>query len=522
MGQSLEKIWELNIFAGGIVHAGQAVFADVEVTEISVIETPVEDFVRPGELVLSTAIGCGHDERMLKEFVTDIMQSRAAGLAIATGRFVERIPQSIISVAQEYDFPLLELPWQTRFADIMRHVLNQLQNDLPNADDSLAKNLPIENQMAKECACQLAGDVILVDPHGVLIDQCLTYGALLDIDHKVVDTETEEFSYSRSSQSLLTIRMGNQEFGIYPVFSSRKLMGYLLASLKGHAPSDYLLTQIALWLLSYYEQRQQTQKRTSDLVNDLLLQHRPWPMLALEAQGLGHDLNHPFTCMTTSCVISHPERYADIEASLNASHVSALISITNTEIILFIDQVQPVSMLEIISRLSHLRDEKNQLLTWGIGDAYLGAEGFKKSFDEARLAQEMAIKQGLQYFFFQDLSPNKAIERLSNDPNMLNLVRSTLGSLMEYDHTRNTDLLYTLSTYIEQRTNVSKTSRQLNVHRQSLLYRLRKIEMLTHRSLEDPDTLFLFDLCLRLHSFTRDWHPSFQRSKQEPVASPPR
>ncbi|MFQ7031480.1 MAG: helix-turn-helix domain-containing protein [Clostridium sp.] len=46
--------------------------------------------------------------------------------------------------------------------------------------------------------------------------------------------------------------------------------------------------------------------------------------------------------------------------------------------------------------------------------------------------------------------------------------------------------------------NKSETARELNLHRQSLIYRLKKIEELTGLSLNDHDSLYLLESCLRL------------------------
>lgn len=52
--------------------------------------------------------------------------------------------------------------------------------------------------------------------------------------------------------------------------------------------------------------------------------------------------------------------------------------------------------------------------------------------------------------------------------------------------------------YNKYNSNVSQTSRALNLHRQSLLHRLRNIEQLTGLSLLDADDLFLLELSVRL------------------------
>ncbi len=74
----------------------------------------------------------------------------------------------------------------------------------------------------------------------------------------------------------------------------------------------------------------------------------------------------------------------------------------------------------------------------------------------------------------------------------------SIGKLFEYDKNRGVELFHTLTTYLRNHGNVSQTARALNLHRQSLLYRLKKIEFLTGRTLTDPDDLFLIELSAKL------------------------
>lgn len=82
---------------------------------------------------------------------------------------------------------------------------------------------------------------------------------------------------------------------------------------------------------------------------------------------------------------------------------------------------------------------------------------------------------------------------------MKDIILSTIQPLVEYDQQRQMDLIGTFSAYNHYQGNVSQTARALNLHRQSLLYRLRKIESLTGLSLVDPDDLFLLELCVRTY-----------------------
>ncbi|RAR25793.1 PucR family transcriptional regulator, partial [Pseudomonas sp. MDMC224] len=104
------------------VCAAAEALTERQVEWVSVIEIPVENFVRERELVLSTAIGCGHEEDLLLGFVAEIEASRASALALAVGRYVHEIPKKVVDYCQTHRFPLIELPWEVRFADILREV----------------------------------------------------------------------------------------------------------------------------------------------------------------------------------------------------------------------------------------------------------------------------------------------------------------------------------------------------------------------------------------------------------------
>lgn len=86
---------------------------------------------------------------------------------------------------------------------------------------------------------------------------------------------------------------------------------------------------------------------------------------------------------------------------------------------------------------------------------------------------------------------------LAQNKEMKEIIVSAIEPLIQYDQQRNMDLIGTFSTYNECHGNVSQTARLLNLHRQSLLYRLRKIETLTGLSLIDTDDLFLLDLSIK-------------------------
>ncbi|MBU5360914.1 helix-turn-helix domain-containing protein [Enterococcus raffinosus] len=67
-------------------------------------------------------------------------------------------------------------------------------------------------------------------------------------------------------------------------------------------------------------------------------------------------------------------------------------------------------------------------------------------------------------------------------------IPEVLSEITAYDQENGTELLITLRCYVNNMLNTSITAKKLHVHRNSLLYRIGRIEELFHLSLKDPET----------------------------------
>ena len=80
------------------------------------------------------------------------------------------------------------------------------------------------------------------------------------------------------------------------------------------------------------------------------------------------------------------------------------------------------------------------------------------------------------------------------------VIESTLGMLVAYDREHNAHLTDTIETYIACNFNASATAQRLNLHRNSLAYRLHKIEDLIGLQLSDSEDRLLTTLAVRLRA----------------------
>jgi len=117
-----------------------------------------------------------------------------------------------------------------------------------------------------------------------------------------------------------------------------------------------------------------------------------------------------------------------------------------------------------------------------------------ESLQDARKSYLQAIKvlrfAGLQttsspIYAYDQLGIYKLLFEI--EPDKLTMYyQEVIGPLTKYDKKNNMDLVNSLFVYFEENCNAAKTAKRLFVHRNTLDYRLKKIEEITSRSLDDP------------------------------------
>ncbi len=107
------------------------------------------------------------------------------------------------------------------------------------------------------------------------------------------------------------------------------------------------------------------------------------------------------------------------------------------------------------------------------------------------LYEELGVLRLFPIAFDQDLTP------MFNHP-----ATSQLG---KYDQEHETDLVYTLETYLDCNMNQQKAAEKLNVHRNTLRYRLARIQEITGLDLEDPYQQLAVHLACKALKFQKSY-----------------
>lgn len=120
---TVREVMTLSPFSGAYVLAGQAGL-DRVVSGANVMEVPdIESYVVEGELLLTTGYPVHERPERLVEMLPTLADRGLAALAIKPLRYLERLPDRLISEADRLGFPVLILPDGTSFNEIIGAVL---------------------------------------------------------------------------------------------------------------------------------------------------------------------------------------------------------------------------------------------------------------------------------------------------------------------------------------------------------------------------------------------------------------
>jgi purine catabolism regulator len=135
----------------------------------------------------------------------------------------------------------------------------------------------------------------------------------------------------------------------------------------------------------------------------------------------------------------------------------------------------------------------------GLGQPARDIAGWRASYRDAVQALDLARRlQTDQPLYIGDLGVYQLILSLSDREKLLAFCDKTLGTLLEYDMRQHADLVKTLEAFFTCHGNLSQTAETLIVHRNTLLYRMNRINEIAEIDLNRPETRLALHLALTI------------------------
>lgn len=104
-----------------------------EVKSVSIMDAPDSyKWLKGGEFILTTGFIFGGDDWQLEHYVENLIKADCSAIGIKKGRFLNAIPESVKHIAEQNDFPIIEIPYTFGWSDIIS-VFYDMQRTPSNA-----------------------------------------------------------------------------------------------------------------------------------------------------------------------------------------------------------------------------------------------------------------------------------------------------------------------------------------------------------------------------------------------------
>ncbi len=508
MSVTFKEVLELDILKEAKVLTNIPDQYDFTVNAISAMEYPVEEFVRENEIVLTTCMSCDNQEIFMK-LIEGMVSINATALFIALGCYIEEIPDEIIKFAEEKNLSLVSIPWELRFSDVVENVFSLL---------ALEKNNEIETytNLKDKLISKFLEKSDLVEPLNMIEKTLKIPVALFDLNKKII-SKSDNFINNRY------IFEENPNIGIFKLEHNKILFSYLFVDLEdkdivdtshfGDLVENNIINPLILW----FERTQTLQeinihykeKFILDLVDDKEFEIEKYKS---EGKKYGFNLEKLYVAIIGKLdyKLSEGDENGMIKnlkniaiRTANSENKEILVAYRNTFLIILLENQdnQLEDFKEFIRKYEILvkASKQNLSFVWGIGGIYKDEKNIQNSYLDAI----MSLKSGLIFGTdnINTVSTNteyKIFSEIVKNDNIMNTIKKIIDKIIEEG---SKDLIETLFEYYRNNRNISKTAESMFLHRQSLNYRLKKIENITEFSLDNPRDNFLLELCMKAYKY---------------------
>jgi purine catabolism regulator len=210
-----------------------------------------------------------------------------------------------------------------------------------------------------------------------------------------------------------------------------------------------------------------------------------------------------------------------LEAEIGQRGIRAPVGTRGERAVLLVPQggAEPVALKQLAEELrAALSVALAAGVSAGVGRVHAGVEGIRLAFQEADGALTLGrrVLGAGQVAHFAELGLYRLLLALRSTAELEAFYADTLGALAEYDRKNDAELINTLDAYFACLGSPTEAAERLHVHRNTLLYRLNRIQLVAGIDLGDAETRLALHLALRVREVLQAGDRSAGRSAQSP------
>jgi PucR family transcriptional regulator, purine catabolism regulatory protein len=531
---------------------------DRTITWVKVLESPETiSWLAEGELLLTVAFAIKDDEAAQRDLMRNLAAVGSSGLVIKPERYLPQIPDDMLGQADEFGIPLIRIPPDVSYLEIMGPILERIIN-AQNAE--LRRSIEIHRQFTDlalngqglEAIVRTLGELVessisLEDSNWRLLashivpgltdrhrQQTLAHHGTPLKAQQAVRTMIQEVVEGRKPRKVAPIPEAGMTAHriITPILAGGENLGYL--SIIEHPQHqeqlammaiEHAATVIALEMIKQREVTEAEDRVRGELVDDLLSgTFGDHANVLRRARHLRYDLSLPHRLFVVD--VDHFGRFIRekhyeegrvitlkhqlfqlVTAAVHRHHPRYLATAHSDSVIVLTPQ-QPAGKdpdgeaLAARIREAVADSDLGMTVSVAIGRICTRPEDFKPAFTEAQRALDLMVRFGKreQIINYDRLGVYRLLAQVEDRAGLEAFAGRMLSPLIDYDRARGTPMLKTLEVYLQNHGNLRQSARDLHIHLNTLHYRLRRVSEVIGVDLKDADARLDLLLALRVRA----------------------
>ncbi|MFI9154676.1 PucR family transcriptional regulator [Streptomyces sp. NPDC053367] len=503
------------------VRAGQdRLDVPVRWAHVSELADPVP-YMEGGELLLITALKLDAEEpEAMRRYVRRLVGAGVVGLGFAVGVNYDEIPLALVDACEQEGLPLLEVPRRTPFLAITKAVSAAIAADQYRAVTAgFAAQRELTRQALGEgpegllgaLAAQVDGWAALYDASGAVV------AAAPDWAGRRAARLTADVERLRERPAPASSVVGGPEHEdrveLHSIGTGRRPRAALAvgtAAALGTAERYAVHSAIALLTLTTERSRSlhAAEQRIGAAVLRMLLAGEPDHARAVAGDLYGGLLDAPFRIAVAESAAPSGGRLdalTELVESAAARAGETVLAVPEGERLVVLatdDGAAAGACLEYAAEREAARTgareqsagEEDELVV-GLS-APAGPIAAATAYKQAEQALSVARRRGRVLVEHERLAAGSVLPLLADDA-VKAFADGLLRALHEHDATGRGDLVASLRAWLSRHGQWDAAAADLGVHRHTLRYRMRRVEEILGRSLDDPDVRMELWLALK-------------------------
>jgi purine catabolism regulator len=455
-----------------------------------------------GELLMKNGRTLPRTETEQIRFIEGLATAQTSALVIGSDPQSPEVSEGALRCADDLEMPVLRVPYSMSFIVLSRAVADAL---LSEEASRIARTEKIYAAIHAAVAGDAPGDFLAL------------LRAELSCDLFIIDAQTLEPILTGTPGLSTTLRERLRDelevsHGLFP--GALRLDGprrskvvvvevpyeeptYLVASFASQQPLDLELLQHAAAAaaveVAHASLRSENQRQLgTELLANLL--ERRLDFASSVAQLLHHGLRAP-SCRLLAIKGADVNVERRVHRGLRRRGIAHLLLRRDEVLFVLLEENEVGDERDTTFAMRLVLERLGRGCRVGVSNALRDPARTPSAASEALWALASATTDS-PTMNYDDASPLPALQ---SQEEAHALVSRILGPLIDYDEANGTDLVTSLAAFLATQRSWQRCAEQLHVHRQTVIYRMRRVEQITGRRLSETEDISILWLALRAH-----------------------